>query len=204
MNALKTSTLLILSVFMFVAVSAQSTQGWTSAKAAEWFKNREWAGKMKLSAHESVNKIEFARQYTKNKALWNKAFAWFATTNIDTVKSGKYLLDSTNLFVTITEGPTKAFEDTKWEAHKKYIDIQYIARGKEKMGIAPLVKATEVVAFDATKDVGFYTVPEADGKFYVAEPGTFLIFFPSDVHRPNTKVDGFDTVKKVVFKVKAD
>ncbi len=37
----------------------------------------------------------------------------------------------------------------------------------------------------------------------LAEPGTFFIFTPEDAHRPGIKVDGFDTLKKVVIKVRA-
>jgi YhcH/YjgK/YiaL family protein len=42
----------------------------------------------------------------------------------------------------------------------------------------------------------------AGGKFYTAKPGTFFLFFPQDVHRPNIKVKGYDLVKKLVIKIR--
>jgi biofilm protein TabA len=203
MRTLKSTIVLLLAVVMYSNVSAQTCDAWTAEKATTWFNAREWAGGLKLNAHESVNKQEFARQYTVNKAYWDEAFAWLKATNLDTIKTGKYVVDGDNVTVSVTEGPDKEFVDTKWESHKLKVDLQYIVKGKEKMGIAPLTKATVVVAFDDKKDVGFYSVPETDSKFYVAEPGTFFLFFPSDAHRPNTKVEGFDKVKKVVVKIKA-
>jgi biofilm protein TabA len=80
-----------------------------------------------------------------------------------------------------------------WESHKKYIDLQYVIRGKEQIAVSPIDKATVTKPYDETKDVANYT---AEGTFYTAEPGTFFLFFPQDVHRPNIKVAGYDMVKK--------
>jgi YhcH/YjgK/YiaL family protein len=79
------------------------------------------------------------------------------------------------------------------------IDIQYIVRGKEKMGVATATNATVTNPYDPARDVANYTT---EGKYYIAEPGTMYIFFPSDLHRPSIKVDGYDVVKKVVIKVR--
>jgi YhcH/YjgK/YiaL family protein len=108
------------------------------------------------------------------------------------------------VYVTITDNKPKPFEDTKWEAHRKYIDVQYIFKGKEKMGVAPIAGATEVEPYNDKKDVGFYSIPEKDCKYYIARPDSLFIFFPSDAHRPNIKADGYDTDKKIVIKIKAD
>nr|MBA4140621.1 YhcH/YjgK/YiaL family protein [Segetibacter sp.] len=39
-------------------------------------------------------------------------------------------------------------------------------------------------------------------KYYTAEPGTFFIAFPKDIHRPGLEVDGKGTEKKLVIKIK--
>ena len=186
------------------AQKSTTNNKWTMKKAEKWFRSDVWRNGLKMNVHESANLLEFADQYNKNKAYWDRAFAYLRDTNLDTVASGKYYLDSTNVFVSVTENPTKDFESTKWEVHRKYIDIQLIVKGKEKMGIAPFSKAAVVEAFNETSDVGFYRVPEADSKFYVAQPGTFLIFFPTDAHRPSIKVSGFEKTKKVVIKIKME
>jgi biofilm protein TabA len=183
---------------------AQTTGNSTFTKqsADKWVKAGTWAKGLKLKAHKSVNSIEFAEQYSKNKASWDKAFDFLKNTDLDTIKQGKYILDGENVFVSVTEGPTKLIENAKWEAHHKYIDIQYVIMGKEKMGIAPISSAKPKTVFDEKKDVGFYDSLAKSSAYYVAKPGTFFIFFPSDAHRPSIKVKGFDSDKKLVVKIK--
>jgi len=174
----------------------------TKQGADKWVNAGAWANGLKLKPHKSVNSIEFAEQYSKNKASWDKAFDFLKNTDLDKLKPGKYVLDGENVFVSVTEGPTKILEDSKWEAHHKYIDIQYVIEGQEKMGIAPISTARTITEFDEKKDVGFYNSLAKTGKYYVAKPGTFFIFFPSDAHRPGIKVKGFDSDKKLVVKIK--
>ncbi|RYD86308.1 MAG: DUF386 family protein, partial [Sphingobacteriales bacterium] len=107
--------------------------------------------------HASVNRAEFNRQYAANPKLWNKAFEFLRTQKLSALEPGKYLLAGDSVFVSVTYGPVKAFDSTKWEAHRKYIDLQYVISGEEKMGVAPLAKATEIVAYNEAKDLANYT-----------------------------------------------
>ncbi len=179
-------------------------EDWTLKKAKIWFEAGEWKNAWKIVPHPSVNIQELAYQYHKNKILWDKVFTYLNNTKLDTLSPGKYVLDGENLFITVSEGPLKDFEVTKWEAHKKYIDIQYVILGKEKMGMVPIQKVSVLEIFDHTKDLGFYTAPEDEAKYYEATPEAFLIFFPGDAHRPSIKIPGFDADKKLVVKIKAD
>ena len=70
--------------------------------------------------------------------------------------------------------------------------------GKEKIGVAPVSRAKVKEPYDETKDIAFY---ESDGKYYVAEPGTFFLFFPQETHRPSIKVDASVPVRKLVIKI---
>lgn len=171
-------------------------------KAKEWVDSRIWANGLNLKIHESADVQEFAFQYQKNKSFWDAAFAYLQNTNLETVAPGRYNILESDVYVIISEGAPKAFEDAKWESHRNYIDIQYVIRGKEKMGIAPLSKARVTEEYTDAKDVAFYTVSESDGKYYIAEPGTFLIFFTGDAHRPGIKTEGCDMVKKAVIKIR--
>jgi len=174
-------------------------------QAKQWLKSRVWANGMKLKVDASVNAVEFQREYRINKVYWDKVFTWLRDNDPQTVAIGKYVLDSGNVTVTVTEGPSvRAFDQTKWEDHQTYVDLQYIAKGKEKMGIAPLSKIKQTVTpYNAKKDVGFYKPEEADCCYVVDRPGTFLLFFPSDAHRPNIQVNGYPSVRKIVFKVRS-
>jgi biofilm protein TabA len=203
----KQKFILFLVAALLLSTTVMAKNGhetWTKKKATQWVKSGDWAGSLKLKADKSVNAVEFANQYHQNKAAWDLVFNWLKSNNPETVAVGKYVLDSANVSVTVTDAPSvRAFDLTKWEGHCQKIDLQYIARGKEKMGIAPITKSRVVTPYDAKKDNGFYDICEKDANYVVAQPGTFLLFFPSDAHRPNIKVEGCDTVKKIVFKIRA-
>jgi biofilm protein TabA len=185
-------------------VGAQTKRSdWSASKAQKWFKSQSWTKGFKATPYTDMDVQELAYQYNSNPVLWEKAFSYLANTNLDTLLLGKHILDGDNLYVTVSQGPVKSFEDTKWEAHKKYIDIQYVISGKEKMGKASIDKTTVLVPFDETKDIGFYSASDSDAVYYEANPGVFLIFFPKNAHRPGIKIEGNDKDKKLVVKIKA-
>ena len=199
---LKTGLLLLGIAALGVGARAQTapaTETWTKKKANKWFNSRVWANGLKLNVQESVDKVEFAKQYTANKAVWDKAFAYFRDTNLDQLTPGKYPVDGENVTAAVTENPTKEFDKTNWESHRKYIDMQYVVQGAEKIGVAPMDKATLTKPYDEARDNANYS---AEGKLYEARPGTIYIFFPQDVHRPNIRVEGIDKDKKLVLKVR--
>jgi len=196
---------LILAVISFVTMennaTAQQTKNVsvTPAVAEKWLKSKEWNGHIKLNVHESVNATEFYEQYHANKAVWDKVFLFLKTHDLDTLSVGKHPIDGENAYASVTEAPSKELDKSGWESHKKYIDLQYVIKGKEQIGVAPVNMATVTKPYDEAKDGAAYT---AEGTYYTAEPGTFFLFFPQDAHRPNIKVAGYDTVKKLVIKIK--
>ena len=197
------SSAIILFLFLIISKMVLSQQenpvGWTLKSANKWIKTNEWRNGLSIKVHPSVNKIEFAKQYHANKALWDKAFLFIHDKNLKDIAPGKYIIDGDNVFATITKAPSKEFEQTAWESHRKYIDLQYVITGKEKMGVVPLADATVTRPYDESKDAANYG---AQGKFVIATPKEFLLFFPGDVHRPGIKVKGIDTVKKLVIKIR--
>ena len=49
-------------------LSAQTSPEWTSGNAKKWMKSAVWSNGWTVSPHKSVNAVEFACQYHKNKA----------------------------------------------------------------------------------------------------------------------------------------
>jgi biofilm protein TabA len=191
--------LLLLTFLCFTVMAMAQDTTWTEKSAAKWLHKKEWKNGIKLNVYPAVNKVEFARQYNKNKAVWLKVFSFLRDSDLTALKPGKYAIDWDNAYASITEAPSKEFDKTTWESHRKYIDLQYIIKGKEKIGVAPVSTATVIKPYNEKADGANYT---ADGQFYIAEPGTFYLFFPQDAHRPSIKVDGYDVVKKLVIKIK--
>lgn len=186
-----------------VDTQSQTTEkAWTDEEAAQWFEAGEWAKDLNFVPHSSVNKTEFARQYHKYKARWHAAFTYLRETDLTNVALGNYEIDGENVFAIIAENPKKDFDETKWESHRQYQDIQMVITGAEKMGIAEISSLNPTQNYDAETDLIFYTGDTGD--FHTAEPGTFFIFFPQDGHRPDIKIEGIETDKKIVVKVKRD
>lgn len=192
-------------LFLFVSClfffgSAQSGE-WSKKKAKKWFKQKEWLGGLQLKPHKSVDIREFAKQYHLHQAYWDMAFAFLKTQDLNNIARGRHPIDGENVYASVTMDSTKNFDKTNWESHRKYIDIQYVISGEEKIGVYPVAKATVTREYEDKRDAANYS---ADGKLYTASPGTFFIFFPSDAHRPNITPGGNLPDKKIVVKVKYD
>ena len=164
-----------------------------------WLKKQEISKGLKPVPSYQTNKAEFEKQYALNKSNWDKAFEFMKTQDLENLAVGKHPINGEEVFASVTEIVDKPLEETKWESHKKYIDLQYVIRGKEKMGIAPSLNAKVTNSYNLTKDVANYEIEK--GYFEIATPKHFYLFFPSDAHRPNIKVDE-EKVKKLVIKIR--
>ncbi len=187
------------SAFALLSVIKVSAQTMSKAEADKWFKSRKYLNGLKLVPHEATDAQEFARQYALNKEQWDKAFAYLKNTDLDKIAPGKYPIEGTDMFASVTDAPTKDFDKTLWESHRKVIDLQYVIQGAEKISVFPVAQAKVTTPYDEAKDVARY---EAEGTVYTATPGTFFLFFPGDAHRPSIKADGYDKDKKIVIKIK--
>lgn len=154
----------------------------------------------KAKPHHSIDKVEFAKQYHANKLWWDKAFQYIKNTDLASLKTGEHPIVGDDVFARVSEGPLKNIDSSKWEAHKNYIDIHYVIRGREKIGLGSLSTATLVVPYDSKRDIAFY---DGKGKYYIAEPGTFFIAFLEQIHRPGLEVEGKEVEKKLVIKVRS-
>ncbi len=186
----------------FAAQAQTSAEGWVGQKADQWYSDSSWRNGLPAKPSEVANKAEFAKQYHRNKAAWDKAFAFLKNTDFTRLRPGKYPIDDENVFAIISEGPPRDISSSKCEAHLSYNDIHYVVKGKEKIGITPVekIKSNIAEAYNTDKDIAFYSTE--GGNFYVAEPGNFFIITTHEAHNPGNKVEGYEGVKKVVVKVK--
>ena len=190
----------LLFSFAALTVSAQSTKGnWTDKKAKKWFKKKEYLNGLAATPHAAIDKVQFAQQYHLNKVLWDKAFAYLKQTNLQTLANGRYAIDGDNVYAIVTQAPSKDYDKTTFESHRKYIDLQYVVTGEENMAKAPLDSVTVSKAYNENTDMANYT---GDGKIYTIPQGSFILFFPADAHRPNISPGGNKVVKKIVIKIR--
>jgi biofilm protein TabA len=190
----------LLLTFSLSHISAQSNSNdWSAHKAKKWFKKKEWLNGLNITPHSSIDKSQFAKQYHLNQAAWDKAFSYLKNTDLKTLANGRHVIDGDNVYAIVTEAPTKDYDKTAFESHRKYIDLQYVISGEENMAKALVTSVTVSKPYDETTDLGNFT---GEGKIYTVPTGTFMLFFPTDAHRPNITPGGNKIVKKIVIKVR--
>lgn len=128
------------------------------------------------------------------------ALEYIAKTDFSKTEPGRIELDGSNLFVLVQAYDSIPKEQGKWECHRNYIDIQYIADGVEQIGCNSTVKMTVKTPYNPEKDI---EILEGEGDYVTLSKGSYGIFFPEDAHQPKIapgNVPG--PVKKIVVKVK--
>ena len=96
----------------------------------------------------------------------------------------------------VAAGTTKAPDVA--EAHRKFLDIQYIVKGKEVMGWADLADCKPEGAFHEANDIGLYS---GDFEFITVQEGMCYVVFPEDAHMPGRHLDVPNDFVKIVVKL---
>ncbi len=127
-----------------------------------------------------------------------KALKFISENDFEKIEDGKVEIDGENVFAIVQSYETKAIEKGRWEAHRKYIDVQFVADGYEKIGYTHLGNTEEDEEYNDENDIIWLI---GKGNFVEARKGSFAIFYPEDAHMPAIAVDNPARVKKVVVKV---
>lgn len=130
-----------------------------------------------------------------------KGFEWLKNTDLDGITPARYVIDGEKLFANVQEYETKS--EAKYEAHKKYIDIQYMIRGKELVGTNSINNCTTCDKYNADTDLEFMDC-NTEEIYQTLSEGEFLVFFPQDAHKPSISPNEKLCVKKVIVKVAID
>ena len=141
------------------------------------------------------------RRYKPLGANLSKAIDWLAAGGWDKLPDGKHEIDGQAVFALVSHYNSKALADARYETHRDYIDIQLLVSGKE------IVQARAPDGLAVTEpwkpDIEFYAAPApgTDQELFLA-PGTAMVFFPEDAHRPCIAAGGVsEPIHKVVVKV---
>ena len=116
---------------------------------------------------------------------------------IASVGTEKVFIEGDALFAFRNEYTSVPFEETYFEAHKKYLDIQMVVSGQEMVGIADPAGLGEPFK-EKTDFKGYHGEPE---QCVTLRPDNIMVVFPGDAHRLKIAVNGPEPVEKVVFKI---
>ena len=159
-----------------------------------------------------LDTIDNTRLYVGLQARFAKAFEILNDKSLLHKEDGKYAFDGDSIYYTIQRYTTKPLNEGKLEAHRKYIDIQFLLEGRELLGYAPLKGLTTAEEYNPQKDIAFFNTP-TDITKVILKPGLFCILFPDDAHLPSRcevspsgghcrQLIGPEEVRKAVIKIR--
>lgn len=118
----------------------------------------------------------------------------------ENLPEGRYDFGSGNHML-IHEGETRDGTNALFEVHDRYLDLQVVGKGAERVEWAERSTLVQNDPVDSAKDIGFYR-GEGDGFDVMA--GMFYIVFPQDAHKANchTRLVGSCDYRKYIFKLR--
>ncbi len=104
------------------------------------------------------------------------------------------------VYYTVMDSALGPQEDAFWEHHNRYIDIQWVLEGLERIDVLPVEQVADWGVCEPGKDAIFSHDPRPGTPLDLGE-GMFALFFPWDAHRCCISIDGTKSVHKVVIKI---
>jgi biofilm protein TabA len=142
-------------------------------------------------------KLTEADRYAALHPLFEKAFAFLRSTDLNALEPGMHTIEGEQLFAIVEARAGRTRAEAKLECHRRYIDIQLVLEGIDEMGWKPLVECVDPATdYDAARDIQFFD--DAPASWIVTPPGAFCLFFPDDAHAPLVSTG---MIRKVVLKI---
>ena len=148
-----------------------------------------------------LDTIDNAHLYASLHTSFAKAFEILRDSTMPRKGDGRYTVDGDKVYYMIQCCTTKPMSQGRLEAHRKYIDIQFLLSGQELLGYAPVKDLTVAEEYNPQKEIAFFNTPKDITKIKL-EPGLFCIFFPDDAHLPCCHLAEPAEARKVVIKIR--
>ena len=129
-----------------------------------------------------------------------EVISYLSKQDLSNMPVGKYQVDD-DFYYMVQEYTTKSEADCRLESHQKYIDIQWIISGTERIDCVSVGGLVVKEEYNPDKDVAFWNEP-SEMMRCVLNAGSYAVLFPNDAHKPCIAVGTPEQVRKVVAKVK--
>jgi YhcH/YjgK/YiaL family protein len=144
-----------------------------------------------------LDRIENAHLYYRVHKRFQNAFDYISKINIHTLPVGRHEIDGTNMYALVQEYSTKPKEKGIWEAHRCYIDLQYVVQGAEGIGYANIHQLRQG-EYDDSRD---FLPLHGQGGLLTLTSGSFVLLMPEDAHMPGLVIGEPADVRKIVVKI---
>lgn len=124
----------------------------------------------------------------------------YARGTLAAAADGRTDIDGDRLYASVATYETGPREERRFEAHRKYIDVQVLLEGEEVIDVSLDEHLPVIEAHDDARDVMFLGAPQRFASLAMT-PGGFAVFHPHDAHRPGCHLGKRSRVRKIVVKV---
>ena len=114
---------------------------------------------------------------------------------------GRVEIDGDKVYALVQSYETVATDEPRFEAHRKYLDVQYLASGEEVIGWASIDRLIVGVPYDEAKDASLGRVFPPDMTRVRLSSGQLAVLYPADAHAPKLAAGAPAPVIKIVVKV---
>ncbi len=136
------------------------------------------------------------------KKINETAYEFLVSFNPELIPDGRIVL-SDSVYVNIESYETQLRCERFFEAHRKYIDIQYMIEGEELVTIASISDLRLSRKYDNIKDIELY-YGDVIGLDYCLRNGDYLVIKPGEGHMPCIALNEKRKVRKAVIKIKVN
>ena len=133
--------------------------------------------------------------------LPDEALDFVSKLNVNT-PNGRYEINDKIYANVDTYENRKSLIEASLEAHKKYIDVQIVLSGEERIDYTSTDGLEILEHYNHLKDIEFYKRPKTEISSLFLNGRNFAVFFPQGAHAPQiTTLALQNNVKKVVIKI---
>lgn len=130
-----------------------------------------------------LDDLSNAARYASLHAGFRAGFDFLSRGDLVELETGKYELDGDRVFALLNRDPGWGRAKARLEAHRKYIDVQFLAEGSEEIGWRPTAQCRQLVEpYDEARDIAFFS--DQPCTWIILPVGKFMIFYPEDAHAP--------------------
>lgn len=147
----------------------------------------EWLVSGKTKKNSLEKSVEFAVQYIRDL-------------DKNSLSPGTYRVND-DFYYSVQEYYTKDKKDCITESHRKYLDVQWIVEGEEKMFLSDISKLYLQKEYCEEKDIALWEPIDAMTQI-VLLPGAYTVLYPENAHMGCVAINGPVKVKKIVGKVR--
>lgn len=147
-----------------------------------------------------VDYLQEANRYSPLHAGFADVFEFLRRADLAKLADGRHEIDGERLFAIVSRVEGRGREKALLEAHRRYIDVQFVISGQDCIGWMPTADCERVASpYDPEKDLEFFF--DRPATWLAVSTGAFAIFYPEDAHAP---LATSGPIHKAIVKVAVD